>query len=142
MPLDPIRVTDARAWIERARRDLGAGSHDLKARPPYTGDAMFHAQQAVEKALKGFLAWHDIPFRKTHDLRELFHTAATVDPSLEAVGARAEVLSPFAWVFRYPGETEEPSIQEARAALKLAREAVKAIVARLPDAVRKTRRPG
>jgi HEPN domain-containing protein len=40
----------------------------LKA-PALFGAAVFHCQQAAEKALKGFLAWHDTPFRKTHDLR-------------------------------------------------------------------------
>ena len=34
-------------------------------------DALFHCQQAVEKALKGLLTWHDVPFRKTHSLEEL-----------------------------------------------------------------------
>jgi len=135
MPLDPIRVADARAWLRSARRDLGAGSHDLKAQPPFTGDAMFHAQQAVEKALKGYLAWHEIPFRRTHDLRELFQACSTVDPSLEPIGARGEALSPFAWVFRHPGETEEPTIKEARAALKLARDTVRALASRLPRVV-------
>ena len=31
---------------------------------PLLGDATFHCQQAVEKALKAFLIWHDRPFRK------------------------------------------------------------------------------
>jgi HEPN domain-containing protein len=35
------------------------------------GDATFHCQQAVEKAMKAFLTWHDRIFRKTHDLVEL-----------------------------------------------------------------------
>jgi prevent-host-death family protein len=29
---------------------------------------VFHAQQAAEKAMKGYLSWHDQAFRKTHDL--------------------------------------------------------------------------
>jgi hypothetical protein len=35
-----------------------------------TEDALFYAQQAVEKAMKRFLAAHDLAFRKTHDLDE------------------------------------------------------------------------
>jgi HEPN domain-containing protein len=136
MPHDPIRVADARGWLERARRDLGAGQVDLGAEDPYTGDAMFHAQQAVEKVLKGFLAWHETPFRRTHDLRELFQACLRIDPSLGALGERAESLAPYAWVFRYPGEPEEPTRQEARDALDLAREAYDAIVSRLPSEVR------
>jgi hypothetical protein len=33
--------------------------------------AVFHCRQAAEKAMKGFLARHDVPFRKTHDLEEI-----------------------------------------------------------------------
>ena len=32
----------------------------------------FHAQQAVEKSLKSLLNVHDVFFKKTHDLSELF----------------------------------------------------------------------
>jgi HEPN domain-containing protein len=31
----------------------------------------YHCQQACEKALKALLAWHDVPFRKTHSLEEV-----------------------------------------------------------------------
>jgi HEPN domain-containing protein len=44
---------------------------------------LFHCQQAAEKALKGFLAWHDQPFPKTHDLGKLGKQAVEVDPTLE-----------------------------------------------------------
>jgi hypothetical protein len=71
MPHDPARAADARAWIEKATLDLRSAEADLAARPAIIGDALFHCQQAVEKALKGLLAWHDEPFRKTHDLAEL-----------------------------------------------------------------------
>ena len=71
MPHDPIRIADVRSWIHKAARDLLAGDHERAADPPILEDVVFHAQQAVEKVLKGFLAWHDHPFRKTHDLIEI-----------------------------------------------------------------------
>jgi HEPN domain-containing protein len=133
MPYDPVRLADTRAWIEKARLDLGAGEADLSHDPPFCGDAMFHAQQAVEKALKGLLSWHESPFRKTHDLRELFAACCAADPSLRSLGDRAEGLTPYAWVFRYPGESEEPARGDAEQALDLAREVFEAILARLPE---------
>lgn len=136
MPHDPIRLADTRAWLAKAGQDLGAGRADLVAMPPYCGDAMFHAQQAAEKALKGFLAWHEIPFRKTHDLRELFEACCSVDPSLAPFRDKTEGLTPYAWVFRYPGESEEPTPEEAEETLALAREAYDAILARLPEEAR------
>jgi HEPN domain-containing protein len=61
-------MADTRAWLARARDDIRGADIDLAAAPPLLGDAAFHCQQAVEKALKAFLTWHDRPFRKTHDL--------------------------------------------------------------------------
>jgi hypothetical protein len=53
-----------------------AGNHV----PPLTADITFHAQQLAEKALKGFLTWHDQPFRKTHDLVEIGEQCVTLMP--------------------------------------------------------------
>jgi len=40
---------------------------------------------------------------------------------LRDLASRAERLTPFAWVFRYPGDDEQPTEAEARDALDLAR---------------------
>lgn len=64
MPHDPARVADTRAWLGRAATDLRAAALDLGADPPILEDLVFHCQQAVEKAMKGLLAWHDQPFGK------------------------------------------------------------------------------
>ncbi len=71
MPHDPELVAETRGWFQRAAHDLGAGRIDLTAEPALTGDAVFHAQQAAEKSMKGFLTWHGRVFRKTHNLGEL-----------------------------------------------------------------------
>ena len=52
MPPDPVRVADTRAWLAKAGTDLRAGAHELLATPPFCSDAVFHAQQAAEKAWK------------------------------------------------------------------------------------------
>ena len=42
--------------MDRAvQADLRSAEHALRASPPLTEDACFHAQQAVEKSLKAFL---------------------------------------------------------------------------------------
>ena len=84
MPHDPIRIADVRSWIHKAARDLLAGDHERAADPPILEDVVFHAQQAAEKVLKGFLAWHDRPFRKTHDLVEIGQACVEIDASLGA----------------------------------------------------------
>ena len=89
MAHDPVRVSDTRAWLKKALQDLGAGEVDLRNDPAFKGDAMFHAQQAAEKAMKASLAWHDEPFRKTHQLEEIGEACILIDPSLRKVIDRA-----------------------------------------------------
>lgn len=133
---DPARVSDVRAWLKKAEGDLRASEIDRTAHPALLADAVFHAQQAAEKSLKAWLAWHDVPFRKTHDLVELGHQCVELDGSLEPVLRRAASLTEYAWKFRYPGEPDEPTSEEARAALETARAVWNAILERLPEALR------
>jgi HEPN domain-containing protein len=135
MPPDPARIAETRAWLHKASEDLRAGLHQLSAEPPFCSDASFHAQQVCEKAAKGFLTWHDRPFGKTHNLVELGRACVAISPDLEPVLRRAAPLTEYAWRFRYPGDPEEPAIDEVKLALVTAREVLEAILARLPSEV-------
>ena len=132
MPHDPVRVADTRAWVEKALVDFRGADADLSASPPVVEDVFFHAQQAVEKMLKAFLTWHDRPFRKTHAIEELGQLCLSIEPSLEDVVDRAVPLTEYASKFRYPGVMEVADLDDARAALAVAREVFDAIAARLP----------
>ena len=55
-----------------------------------------------------------------------------LDSTLRALIDRAVPLTEYAWKFRYPGEPEEPSRQEAEEAFEVAREVYSAVRARLP----------
>lgn len=136
MPHDPARVADTRSWLTKADTDCRAAAFELTAKPPFAADVVFHAQQAAEKALKGYLAWHDVPFRKTHDLAEIGRQCVEIDSSLEPLLARAARLTEYAWKFRYPGAPDDPTREEAEKALAQAREVLEAILGRLPPEVR------
>jgi HEPN domain-containing protein len=136
MPHEPIRVADTEAWLSKAKEDLRAADFELTANPPLTADIVFHCQQAAEKTMKGFLTWHDRPFRKTHNLVEIGQQVADLNPELGPLLQRAAPLTEYAWKFRYPGELEEPTPEEAEEALTIARKVFDAILARLPNEVR------
>ena len=136
MPHDPERIAEVRSWFQKAGEDLRAAAFELTAEPPLTADIVFHSQQAVEKAIKGFLSWHDRPFRKTHNLVELGGAATAVDSALESSLRRAAPLTEYAWRYRYPGDLDEPSGEEAREALALAGEIFELLLSRLPADVR------
>lgn len=132
MPPDSARIAEARPWFVKAGHDLRAAGVLLGATPPLLGEAAYHCQQAAEKALKGYLSWHDVPFGKTHDLAAIGGLCVAVDSELEPICVRADRLSVFAWAFRYPGDPEEPSQEEVVAALALAHEVHSAMLVKLP----------
>lgn len=136
MPLDPARVAEARAWLVKASLDLRAAEFARCGDPLLAADVVFHCQQLAEKTMKAFLAWHDHPFRKTHNLVELGQQCARIAPDLEPALRRAAGLTEYAWKFRYPGEPSVPSSEETGEALEIATRVYKAILGRLPPEVR------
>lgn len=79
---------------------MRAAQVDLAAQPPLLGDALFHCQQTVEKALKALLVRHDQPFRRVHDLAELGRQCVELAPQLEPLLVQAAPLSEYAWRHR------------------------------------------
>lgn len=112
-----------REWLERALDDLKA-SRALLSHPDLTHLAAFHAQQAVEKALKAAIEEYDLGSHKTHSLAHLLqvldtHVSVTADldtlDRLEAVYIEA----------RYPSELGllpygKPSSEDAQELLTFA----------------------
>jgi HEPN domain-containing protein len=132
MAFDPELIAETQAWFGKASNDLRAAEALAATSPPLFDEAVFHCQQAAEKALKGFLAWNGRTFRKTHNLEEIGEQCLSVDPSLRGVIDRAVPLSEYAWKFRYPGEPSQPGPDEVADALATARGVFEAAVGRLP----------
>jgi HEPN domain-containing protein len=80
--------------------------------------------------------WHDQPFPKTHDLGKLGKQATELDQTMEPLVDGVVEFTKYAWMFRYPGEADEPSVAEAVAVLHRAREFVEAIMIKLPEEAR------
>jgi HEPN domain-containing protein len=63
--------------------------------------AGFHAQQAVEKALKAVLAHAGVAFRRTHDIAELLDLLEDCGFSAPPHADRLDELNPYAVEMRY-----------------------------------------
>ncbi len=127
MPLDDAKKEDTRAWLSKARGDLAKARHAMTAEEPFRDDAAYHCQQAIEKAMKALLTWHDVPFRKIHSLEELGRQCVVIDQSLQVLVDQAVPLSEYAWKFRYPGEEEMPTQLETEEALTIADAVIEAV---------------
>jgi HEPN domain-containing protein len=90
-------------WFEKARRDYEI-AHKLLADidGPYIPEALYHAQQSVEKSLKGFLVQHEILPDRTHNLVVLLNACALINPKLRSLSKQACDLTDFAVKTRYP----------------------------------------
>ncbi|MGI8551104.1 MAG: HEPN domain-containing protein [Dehalococcoidia bacterium] len=119
-------------WIAKAEQEL-QGAERSNQPPALPGIVAYHCQQAMEKALKGFLLWRDEPFRKTHELKELVQQCAAVDATFIQLEATAAELGPYAVQFRYSGSDAEPTPALAARALHLALDAVDFVKMRLPQ---------
>lgn len=124
-----------RNWLEKARRDLVTAQNGLDYAETFTDIICFHAQQAGEKYLKAYLVWHEIVFPKTHSLEDLILLATQQEPSVLALHDTASQLTPYAVEIRY-GESEAPSEEDAKAAIKIAQQIKDFILGKLPDEVK------
>jgi HEPN domain-containing protein len=132
----PPETELVRQWIERANADLRSAEHALRANPPLTEDACFHAQQAVEKSLKAFLVHGDIEFDWSHRIRYLLNLCADRDTAFSQWRGEAEPLTEYAVQFRYPHPDPPPTAGESQIALGVARRVYEFVLERLPSDVK------
>src|SRR5438093_5827312 len=79
--MDDAKRELVRAWLIKARNDLTA-AREIGALPHGPLDtAIYHCQQAAEKAVKGFLAFHDHRLERSHDVERLVDLAGSYHAS-------------------------------------------------------------
>jgi len=127
-----------RNWLYKASRDLDSAIRLASGSNPLLDTAIFHCQQSAEKALKGWLAYHDQRLEKTHDVRMLVTLAATLETGFKNWFDTAEALTPYASAYQDPGEILEPTRSEFEAALQMAKSLYQYILSFLPAEVHPT----
>lgn len=111
-------------WIDKARNDLLWTEGSLNEKIYY--GACFSAQQAVEKALKGFLLSQGKVLRKIHDLGAILEECIKIDSSFETVREDVIPLVDYYIQTRYPdmGDLIEYTQEKAVQALENGRKIV------------------
>jgi HEPN domain-containing protein len=141
MPADEQVLSVVRGWVQKAETDLKIAVLVFRAAEEGTIEAIaFHAEQCVEKYLKGLLSWESIDFPKTHDIGQLvLLLPRSAKPNLTPEEQRRLTL--YATVTRYPGDYAPVTIQEARRALGIARRIRAHVRKRLPASALQRRKP-
>ena len=132
-------ASEAKAWLVKAWRDLETARRAATGEPAFYDIAVYHCQQAAEKAVKAFLVHHGKPYEKTHDIEVLADLAGEIDPSFSKLADAADALTPYATRFRYPNSTfaVEPQPAEYREAMQHAEMIYNFVLNLLPPEVKR-----
>ncbi len=134
--MNEAKRAEVQKWLIKSQHDLGSARRLMEGDDPYLDTAVYHCQQAVEKALKAFLTYHDAEFGKTHDLTELVEVCFTIAPAFDSWRGVAAILTPYAVLFRYPSDVLEPEQSEAEDALAYAQAFLGFVFGLLPGEVK------
>ncbi len=117
-PPERFSPDDPREWLNRARSNLALA----KSRVPdaYLEDLCFEAQQAAEKAIKAVLIRRAVEFPYVHDLAHLLALAEDAGEAVPETVRKAEELTPYALITRYPGLGRPVTLEEYEAAVAAA----------------------
>jgi HEPN domain-containing protein len=121
-------------WCQRADHDIITARQTLLLPDSPTDTPCFHAQQAIEKALKALLTASQVAFPRTHDLLRLLDLALPLLPDLAGYRVQFADMESYAVDIRYPDMGFDPSREDAIAALVVAEEVVAKIRTALPTA--------
>lgn len=89
-------------WFVYASRDLRAASGVFAMGSEYKNIAAFNCQQCVEKAMKGFLVYNEQRPPKSHSIKDLAALVSTIDSKFAKKLVKADILTKYAVVYRYP----------------------------------------
>ena len=107
-------------WLRHAESDLLLARLAADDEGVLTAQICFHAQQTVEKALKGLLAHKGLRFPPVHDIEQLLTLVREAPIELPAWSEALLDLTPYAVETRYPGYWDEISPADRDRALDLA----------------------
>lgn len=126
-------------WTVKAHRDLIAAQ---RLAPELPDIAIYHCQQAAEKALKAVLAYNDQDPGKTHNLATLIQQVSAYRPQLRSRLEEARFLSKYNIEYRYPVDSSEdlnPTPGELRKAFRFAKAICDDVMAGMPSEITEQR---
>ena len=124
--------TNYRAWLRKANNDLLNIENNLATGRVPWDTVCFHAQQAAEKLLKGFLVFHGHQPQRTHNLVAVLAACVELEPSLAPLAEDCRRLTAYAVETRYPMALFDPDEAEGRAMVAAAHRVRAAVLERVP----------
>ncbi len=119
-------------WMKKGDNDLKAVEHLLEFEDAPTDIITFHCEQAVEKYLKAYLTFVNIRVKKTHDLESILNLCIEKDKEFETLDReKISELTFYGVEVRYPDDFYEPTIEEAKETVEIARKVKEFIIKKI-----------
>jgi HEPN domain-containing protein len=128
--MSDLKKEIAEKWFTKAKHDLESAKILSQSSPLILDTAVYHCQQAAEKAVKGYLMFKGQEAMKTHDVGQLIRQAMKFDLEFSKWQDIADLLTPYATAYRYPGEVSEPTLEEAQEAIRSAESLINFLISK------------
>jgi len=111
---------DPREWLNRAHSNLAMAK--VQSEDIYLEDLCFHAQQAVEHAIKALLIKHAVEYPYIHDIARLLTLLEDAGLEIPDSLREAERLTIYAVITRYPGVAPPVKLDDYQQAIAVAQQ--------------------
>lgn len=125
------RVSIVKLWFKKADSDFKTIENNLLSKEPPTDTICFHAQQAIEKYIKGALIYFEKHITKTHDLVNLLTSIDEYIPELNTFEDEFHEISRYGVEVRYPDIFYDPTLEEAKKAYETALKVKEIVLGRI-----------
>lgn len=114
-------------WVDKAEEDWDTLNVLFRSRRVSAPNVVcYHAQQCLEKYLKGRLVEAGVSYPRTHDLADLLDRVLAFEPSWSVFRADLDTITGYAADYRYPGHTaDRAQAKEARGHCETVRRAAR-----------------
>jgi len=129
--MDKEKLVIVKLWFKKAESDIKTIENNLKSDSPPTDTICFHAQQSIEKYIKGTLIYYNQHISKTHDLVNLLSIIVKHLPELSLFEEELEEINTYGVEIRYPDLDYDPTLEESKKAYKTALEIKQIILNKL-----------
>ena len=120
-------------WIQRARSNLMRANQKNIHPDILYEDLCFDCQQAVEKALKGLLRYHDLNIPHIHSIGKLLSILEDNGFIIPDYVKEGIILTDYAVQTRYPGDYESVFEEEFKNVLEISNKIFDWVIDRISD---------
>lgn len=129
---------EAKRWLKQAKHDLLVANKNLENK--FYADSCYSAEQAAQKALKGYLYFQGARFIWEHSVAQLAKRATSYKKSFQKLQELGKILDQYYIPTRYPDALAPPAVpfesynkKEAVEAIEIAKSILKIVEEELKE---------